>query len=409
MFDTLKAVVAILFEKDPPREKIVLALDDLCPLWIKYNTSFKATEEKPPKNEIVTSEQSVPAAASQPEAAPSSPLPTGRAHVLVQAFYGEVIEPCQEALVKNDMLEGLNRIMDLLEQHGDCSSVAVLPWDSEKTELKRVGDILSRVTLREHSFHVTRIALGLLKDAYKDPVGYIPLMLIAGLGHDLGKIPALRKDGPYAKADHPRLSVAVLEEIFVRDVQSHWFSMVRKAVAEHHESTTDLFSSLIKEADGRARQMEIDEEAHRASLSWETWFDVTAYLAMVGAKVDVIQTGHLLYAFSIDETVYCDATFVYETASALALTKNVLDITLLRDTDRDRALQRIVRSLRTANAVSPALGEGYSTRRFLVEIEQGRPTKMSLVPLKVEAFPNHDQFEETKKTYPPVVRSIRAL
>ncbi len=387
----------------------MLSLDDLCPLWIKYNTSFKTAEEKPQKTETVTPEQSVPAAASQPEAAPPSPPPTGRAHVLVQAFYSEVVEPCREALVKNNMLEGLNRIMDLLEQHGDCSSVAVLPWDSEKGELKRVGDILSRVTLREHSFHVTRIALGLLKDAYKDPVGYIPLMLIAGLGHDLGKIPALRKEGPYAKADHPRLSVAALEEIFARDVQSHWFSMVRKAVAEHHESTTDLFSTLLKEADGRARQLEIDEERHRASLSWETWFDVTTFLAMVGAKVDVIQTGHLWYAFSIDGTVYCDPTFLYETAGALALTKNVLDISLLRDTDKDRALQKIVRSLRRANAVTAALGEGYTTRRFMVEIEQAPPTKMSLVPLKAEAFPNHAQFEETKKTYPPIVRSVRAL
>ncbi|MGD0236843.1 MAG: HD domain-containing protein [Syntrophorhabdales bacterium] len=407
MFDTIKTVVAILFEKDPPQEKIVLSLDDLCPLWIKYNTSFKTAEEKPRKTETV--QQPVPAAASEPEAAASSPPPTGRAHVLVQAFYSEVVEPCREALVKNNMLEGLNRIMDLLEQHGDCSSVAVVPWDSEKGELKRVGDILSRVSLRQHSFHVTRIALGLLKEAYKDPVGYIPLMLIAGLGHDLGKIPALRKEGPYAKADHPRLSVAALEEIFARDVHTHWFGMVRKAVAEHHESTTDLFSALLKEADGRARQLEIDEEGHRASLSWETWFDVTTFLAMVGAKVDVIQTGHLWYAFSIDGTVYCDPTFLYETAGALALTKNVLDIALLRDTDKDRALGKIVRSLRRANAVTAALGEGYTTRRFLVEIEQAPPTKMSLVPLRTEAFPNHAQFEETKKTYPPIVRSVRAL
>jgi hypothetical protein len=67
-----------------------------------------------------------------------------------------------------------------------------------------------------------------------------------------------------------------------------------------------------------------------------------------------------------------------------------------------------VRSLRNANALTPELGEGYTTRRFMVEIEQARPTKMLLVPLRAEAFPNHDQFEETKKTYPPIVRSVRA-
>ena len=408
MFDALKTVVAILSEKDPPREMIVLSLDDLCPLWIKYNTSFKPAEERSRKTkETVAPEETVPATAASEQEVPSPP-PTGRAHMLVQAFYSEIIEPCRETLVKNNMLEGINRIMDLLEQCGDCPSVAASPADSERSELARVRDILIRVTLREHSFSVTRIALGLLKNTYHDPVGYTPLVLIAGLGHDLGKIPALRKEGVYAKADHPRLSVAVLEDIFAHDVKSHWFSVVRKAVAEHHESTMDTFSAMLKEADGRARQLEIEREEQRAFLPWEKWFEATTFLSLVGAKVNVIQTGNLFYAFSMKGTVYCDPSFLYETAGTLALQKNVLDITLLRDTDKDRAVRKIVGSLRNAGAVTDELGEGYSTRRFAIEIEQGRPKKVPLVPLKAESFPNRAQFEETKKTYPPIIKGVRA-
>ena len=41
MFETVKTIFAILREKEPPAEKIVLSLDDLCPIWIKYNSSFK--------------------------------------------------------------------------------------------------------------------------------------------------------------------------------------------------------------------------------------------------------------------------------------------------------------------------------------------------------------------------------
>ena len=41
MFETVKMIFAILREKDRPREKLVLSLDDLCPIWIKYNSSFK--------------------------------------------------------------------------------------------------------------------------------------------------------------------------------------------------------------------------------------------------------------------------------------------------------------------------------------------------------------------------------
>jgi hypothetical protein len=165
---------------------------------------------------------------------------------------------------------------------------------------------------------------------------------------------------------------------------------------------------MLKEADGRARQLEIEREEQRAFLPWEKWFEVTTFLSLVGAKVNVIQTGNLFYAFSMDGTVYCDPSFLCETAGTLALQKNVLDITLLRDTDKDRAVRKIVGSLRNAGAVTDELGEGYSTRRFAIEIEQGRPKKVPLVPLKAEAFPNRAQFEETKKTYPPIIKGVRA-
>jgi len=411
MFGTIKAIAAILFEKDRPNQKITVSLDDLCPLWIKFNNAFRAVEESPRQvQKAVLPEERIPASAEgEREVTLPAPPPVGRAHLLVQTFYSEVIEPCRESLLKNQMLEGINQVMDLLEKYGDCPSVAFAPVDSERSELARVRDILMNVTLREHSFHVTRIALGLLNNTYKDPVGYIPLTLIAGLGHDLGKIPALRKEGAHAKADHPRVSVAILERIFAGDVKSHWFSVVRKAVAEHHESTTDPFSTMLKEADGKARQLEIEQEERRVGLPWEQWFDVREFLSLAGTKVNVIQTGSLFHAFSMDGTVYCDPSFLYETAGILAMKKHILDIALLRDTDKDRALRKIVGTLRNAGAVTDELGEGYSTRRFAIEIEQGRTKKVPLVPLKAEAFPNQAQFEETKKTYPPIIKGVRAV
>jgi hypothetical protein len=99
------------------------------------------------------------------------------------------------------------------------------------------------------------------------------------------------------------VSVAILEGIFAGDVKSHWFSVVRKAVAEHHESTTDPFSTMLKEADGKARQLEIEQEEQRVGLPWEQWFDVREFLSLAGTKVNVIQTGSLFHAFSMDGTV----------------------------------------------------------------------------------------------------------
>ena len=135
--------------------------------------------------------------------------PSGKALMTAQAFYGEVIEPHKESL--SGVLEGINRIMELLERYGDCPSVVDTITDSERGEVTRIGNILSKVTLRDHTFNVTRIALRLLKDTYHDPVGYIPVAIIAALGHDLGKIPELRSQGPYVKADHPPTSVSIVE------------------------------------------------------------------------------------------------------------------------------------------------------------------------------------------------------
>ncbi len=413
MFETVKTILAILCEKKPPEKKIVLSLDDLCPLWIKYNTSFKQAKEFPKETaEAVAPEPETATAAILPPEEPPAPVDppvSGRIHLVVQAFYGEVIEPHREILVRNAMLEGINRIMELLETYGDCPSVVTVLADAERGKVTRIGDILARVTLRDHSFNVTRIALQLLKSTYHDPVGYIPLMIIAALGHDLGKAPQLRGEGAYAKADHPRISVSIIEGIFEKELNSHWLKTVTKAIGEHHQSTMDPFSELLKEADGRARQMEIEREEKRVSLGWDVWFDCKEFLRLVGAKVNVIQTGNYFHAFSVDGTVYCDPTFLYETAGAMASEKNVIDITLLRDTDKDKAMRRIVDTLRNADILTDEIGKGYSTRRYAIEMEQANRKKMLLVPLKASAFENRAEFEKIKESHPPVIRGIKPL
>lgn len=410
MFETVRTIFAILREKDRSHEKLVLSLDDLCPLWIKYNNSFKPEDVVKDPTEIVafSAETVIPSVPPNEDGAVPGARPgSSKVHVMVQAFYSEVIEPHRETL--GGMLEGINRIMELLEHYGDCPSVVTTITDAERIEVARIGDILSRVSLRDHTFNVTRIALRLLKNAYHDPVGYIPLTIIAALGHDLGKIPQLRSQGTYAKADHPRTSVSIIEGIFEKDTGAHWLKVVTKVIGEHHQSATEPLSELLKEADGRARQMEIEQAEKRASLSWEEWFDCKEFLRRLGAMVNVIQTGNLFRAFSVDETVYCDPTFLYETAGAMAARKNIIDITLLRDTDKDGAVRRIVESLRNLDVLTNELGKGYTTRRYEIRIEQAKPKKMLLVPLKASAFENRAEFEEIKGSYPPLIKGITPL
>ncbi len=188
MFETLRTIIAILREKEPPTEKIVLSLDELCPIWIKYNSSFRPAMVAKETSETADSdakETDVSIPHSESADPTGDPPPSARAVMTVQAFYGEVIEPHKEVLT--GVLEGINRIMEILEEYGDCPSVVDIVTDSEKKVATRVGDILSKVTLRDHTFSVVRIALRLLKETYRDPVGYMPAVIIAALGHDLGK------------------------------------------------------------------------------------------------------------------------------------------------------------------------------------------------------------------------------
>jgi hypothetical protein len=155
--------------------------------------------------------------------------------------------------------------------------------------------------------------------------------------------------------------------------------------------------------------MEIEQAEKRASLAWEEWFDCRDLLRRVGATVNVTQTGSAFRAFSVDDAVYCDPTFLYETAGAIAAEKGVIDITLLRDTDKDKALRRIVESLRKSDALTFELGKAYTTRRYEIQLEQGKPKRPLLVPIRASAFENRAEFEAIKAGGPPLIKGIVPL
>ena len=111
-------------------------------------------------------------------------------------------------------------------------------------------------------------------------------MIVAALGHDLGKIPEFRSRDRYVKADHPLTSVSIVEEIFEKDKNAHWLKMVVKAIGEHHQSATDQLSAPLKEADGKARQLELAPPGNPTPRARSD-----PLLRRVGATVNVTQTG----------------------------------------------------------------------------------------------------------------------
>ena len=93
----------------------------------------------------------------------------------------------------------------------------------------------------------------------------------------------------------------------------------------------------------------------------------------------------------------------------MAAERGIIDIALLRDTDKDRALRRIVESLRKSDALTSELGKAYTTRRYEIQVEQGKPKRAFLVPVKARAFENQAEFEAIKAGGPPLIKGIIPL
>jgi hypothetical protein len=55
------------------------------------------------------------------------------------------------------------------------------------------------------------------------------------------------------------------------------------------------------------------------------------------------------------------------------------------------------------------LGRAYTTRRYEIQVEQGKPKKMFLVPVKANAFENRAEFEAIKAGGPPLIKGIIPL
>jgi hypothetical protein len=434
MFDTVKMIIGILREKTPvppTEDKIVVTLAELSTLWIKYNNSFEPAIQKPlPKLPIppqiieVPGETMAPApvTGTREEAplAPASVVPAApllrtllSVEAVTNAFYDDAIEPYRQLLEHDGMGEGVNALVRILREDGDCSSIVLHGSDTEREEMPRVASVLSQISVRDHTFRTTRIALQLLRDRYEDePIALIPVMLVAALVHDLGKIPRFRT-GAYVKADHPLTSASIVESVFPEQlVKSYALSTALRAIKDHHQTgNRDQVALILRDADGKAREQEIAAaDKTRRIIPIAEWFDVLEYMDRIARQVDVTQTGATWQAFSFGDTVYVEPGFLYTTAQEMALEKNVIGIELLRQTvvDKETTLKRILNVLRPLNVVSDELHGAYAIRYYEVQMEQAKK-KLQLTPFKRSAFDDHGQFEERKKDHPPIVTGVKAL
>ena len=157
-------------------------------------------------------------------------------------FYENYI--CPHTNVLGDNLEPIQKIMNFLDESGDCPSVAE-DDPTETTDLKFL-----KITLAEHTINVAKEVIEIMKNGTRDYEFLLGEMLIIALAHNIGKKPAPGQNIP---VDLPTKS-AMLAEQFLQDLPFKKTAV--KAIKTYKNSPKLNQAKILSAADHATRKME---------------------------------------------------------------------------------------------------------------------------------------------------------
>jgi len=174
-------------------------------------------------------------------------------HPEINDFYkGYVAKP----YVKGNRRIVIEKLLQMLDEQGDCSSVVGRGVQARSTETEaKYGEesyaYLARIPLWRHSLEVAKCYIRKFQHDTMHPAA-----IIIALGHDVGKIPA-HYEKFYRQWDHPETSALLL--MGIPEFQAiNDFKELERTVRGHHDMVTNQhLQTLLKEADQETRKMEL--------------------------------------------------------------------------------------------------------------------------------------------------------
>ena len=326
-----------------------------------------------------------------------------------ERFLAEVVTPLWAYFNSQGLLEVTYELVRILDEHGSCPSV-VQTLKRHDADAALDGKPLSLVSLAEHSYRVACMMVNLYRERTRgrDWELLAPNLVIAGLAHDLGKIPAFRQRyvEKYAMADHPIIGAAVIEEVLASCKTSMPYGL-KEAILNHHRSDDQetFLLEYLRKADALAREEEVRIHAERAWIAWEQWFIPKEFLALIAPEINVMR-GQSCRIFSFKSIVYASPDLLYSKAQSYAKAKGVVDPAFVSSQNKPLALKRIIGTLRQQGMLSGELPFEYygmlyqiTTKKFFF--------KLFLTPLKIESFDIYPSvFEERKVGWLKIVASV---
>lgn len=224
-----------------------ITLDELSNLWMHWNTEDKKAktgDSTPPQTQESTQGESV-----QKEKSPKGWQNDG-----IKEFWKMQVLPWRGILESQSALFPVMRVLGLLDKHGSCPSIVSAQDEQETKDLGNYWSTFAEVSLLDHTLRVTNNIAEIYKSHYKDQIlrgAYI----LAGLSHDLGKIPALRERQSYSLGDHPIISAGILADI---GKAVPYLEQIIQAVKSHHyPKPQDELAQHLQQADKKAREEEL--------------------------------------------------------------------------------------------------------------------------------------------------------
>jgi len=331
------------------QDKRQIALAELSELWTKYNI-------KPDTNQNTAPTES----------------PTFR-HNAINEFCKIHLKNIQEAPLKV-----ITEILHYLDEHGDVSSMST---DASPYTEPATRQALSKISLLQHSLDTANEIMA----CYKNHKDSYP-MLIAALGHDIGKIP----DADTMNiGEHPKASV-----LFLNSIQGFkelpLRSAIEEAILNHHSTGGGELAEKLRLANSEARRKEAASiTANQAVSSTLDKIDSNLLIETLRANINV-SNGKKFETFCFNNTLYIKTdAFWKAVAKSIQISAN----TNFEDSEyRKKHLLEAVRILSKEGIISNnLLAAGTFTQLFAINFRDGSTQKIFATPLTTDSFSNHSE------------------
>jgi hypothetical protein len=353
----------------------------------------------------------------------ASPAPPASAQAIPDPpSWEELLEPVRPRLRAHGLERTVETLIGWLDTHGQqCPSLVLdgRKQDPETLDLYSVRESLGQITLRDHTARVTRHAMAEVAKLFSPSLVEDKRLLacLAALGHDVGKIPAFRQSGLYAKPDHASISAVKLEEL----LQSSTFAnqdRVLEAIRGHHRASTDTLTVVLQRADQRAREEELARTAGAFRvMSWPSWFDPEQWRTLVEAEINMLQRNREWAAVTWHGVVYARPDLLLAKARATMKAQRAIDLLFLADSKQDQAKAQLCAWLTEHGWLAQPIGVGYSGLPYEVLVRF--PTGVSalpghqrvyLVPIRIDRFAaSAGELERRKIGLLTQIHDIRAV